>query len=99
MDNPVNVYGIAVAPVNFRRPAALFNGKVAPLQLMAARGVIGYQGEGIPQQWIASGHAKTPTALCSALVARHPVLGSDGIQPGTPGPMPRRAAKQVPINF
>jgi len=48
---------------NFRRPAALYNGKVAPLQPFAARGIIWYQGEGNSQQWLASGHAGTLTAL------------------------------------
>lgn len=48
---------------NFRRPAALFNGKVAPLQPMAARGVIWYQGEGNSQKWLAPGYAGTLTAL------------------------------------
>jgi len=35
-----------LGPHHFRRPSALFNGKVAPLQPFAARGVIWYQGEG-----------------------------------------------------
>ena len=48
---------------NFRRPAALYNGKVAPLQPFAARGVLWYQGEGNSQKWLAAGHAETLTAL------------------------------------
>lgn len=51
---------------NFRRPAALFNGKVAPIQPLAARGVIWYQGEGNAQQWLASGYAGTLTALINS---------------------------------
>jgi len=50
-------------PNHFRRPAGLFNGKVAPLQPFAARGVIWYQGEGNSQKWLAPGHADTLTAL------------------------------------
>jgi sialate O-acetylesterase len=53
-------------PNNFRRPAGLFNGKVAPLQPFAARGVIWYQGEGNSQKWLASGHAQTLTALITS---------------------------------
>jgi sialate O-acetylesterase len=45
------------------RPSALFNGKVAPLQPLAARGVIWYQGEGNSSQWLAPGYAETLTAL------------------------------------
>lgn len=48
---------------NFRRPSALFNGKVAPLQPLAVRGVIWYQGEGNTQKWLAPGYAGTLTAL------------------------------------
>ena len=51
---------------NFRRPSGLFNGKVAPLQPMAARGVIWYQGEGNSQQWLAPGHADTLAALINS---------------------------------
>jgi len=51
---------------NFRRPAAMFNGKVAPLQPMAARGVIWYQGEGNSQKWLADGYAGTLTALINS---------------------------------
>ncbi|QHI68836.1 sialate O-acetylesterase [Tichowtungia aerotolerans] len=51
---------------NFRRPGALFNGKVAPLQPMAARGVIWYQGEGNSQKWLAPGYAGTLTALINS---------------------------------
>lgn len=51
---------------NFRRPAALFNGKVAPLQPMAARGVLWYQGEGNSQKWLAPGYAGTLTALINS---------------------------------
>jgi sialate O-acetylesterase len=53
-------------PNNFRRPAGLFNGKVAPLQPFAARGVIWYQGEGNSQKWLASGYAETLTALITS---------------------------------
>lgn len=53
-------------PDNFRRPAALFNGKVAPLQPLAARGVIWYQGEGNSQKWLAPGYAETLTALITS---------------------------------
>jgi sialate O-acetylesterase len=53
-------------PNNFRRPSALFNGKVAPLQPFAARGVIWYQGEGNSQKWLASGYAQTLTALITS---------------------------------
>lgn len=35
-----------LGPHHFRRPSALFYGKVAPVQPFAARGVIWYQGEG-----------------------------------------------------
>jgi len=35
-----------LGPHHFRRPSALFHGKVAPIQPFAARGVIWYQGEG-----------------------------------------------------
>jgi sialate O-acetylesterase len=35
-----------LGPHHFRRPSALFYGKVAPIQPFAARGVIWYQGEG-----------------------------------------------------
>lgn len=48
---------------NFRRPSALFNGKVSPLQPFAARGVIWYQGEGNSQKWLSPGYADTLTAL------------------------------------
>jgi sialate O-acetylesterase len=48
---------------NFRRPAALYNGKVAPIQPFAARGVIWYQGEGNAQRWLAPGYAETLAAL------------------------------------
>jgi sialate O-acetylesterase len=48
---------------NFRRPAALYNGKVAPLQLFGVRGVIWYQGEGNTQAWLAPGYVGTLTAL------------------------------------
>ena len=48
---------------NFRRPSALFNGKVAPLQPLAVRGVIWYQGEGNAQKWLAPGYRGTLTAL------------------------------------
>jgi sialate O-acetylesterase len=51
---------------NFRRPSALFNGKVAPLQPLAARGVIWYQGEGNSQKWLAPGYAETLTALITS---------------------------------
>ena len=51
---------------NFRRPSALFNGKVAPIQPMAARGVIWYQGEGNTQRWLAAGYAGTLTALINS---------------------------------
>jgi sialate O-acetylesterase len=53
-------------PNNFRRPSALFNGKVAPLQPFAARGVIWYQGEGNSQKWLASGYAQTLMALITS---------------------------------
>lgn len=51
---------------NFRRPSALYNGKVAPLQPFAARGVIWYQGEGNTQKWLAPGYAGTLTALVNS---------------------------------
>lgn len=35
-----------LGPHHFRRPSALFHGKVAPIQPFAARGVLWYQGEG-----------------------------------------------------
>jgi sialate O-acetylesterase len=50
-------------PENYRRPSALFNGKVAPLQPFATRGVLWYQGEGNSQGWLASGYAGTLRAL------------------------------------
>ena len=53
-------------PNNFRRPSALFNGKVSPIQPLAARGVIWYQGEGNSQKWLASGYAETLTALITS---------------------------------
>ncbi|MCF7863445.1 MAG: cellulase family glycosylhydrolase, partial [Kiritimatiellales bacterium] len=48
---------------NFRRPSALYNGKVAPLQPFAIRGVIWYQGEGNSQNWLADGYGGTLSAL------------------------------------
>lgn len=51
---------------NYRRPAGLFNGKVAPLQPFAVRGVVWYQGEGNSQNWLAAGHAETLTALINS---------------------------------
>ena len=51
---------------NFRRPAALFNGKVAPVQPFAARGVIWYQGEGNSANWLADGYEETLTALITS---------------------------------
>jgi sialate O-acetylesterase len=48
---------------NFRRPSALFNGKVAPLRPFAASGVIWYQGEGNSQKWLANGYKDTLSAL------------------------------------
>ena len=51
---------------NYRRPAGLFNGKVAPLQPFAVRGVLWYQGEGNSQNWLAAGHAETLTALINS---------------------------------
>jgi sialate O-acetylesterase len=51
---------------NYRRPAGLFNGKVAPLQPFAVRGVLWYQGEGNSQNWLAAGHAETLTALITS---------------------------------
>jgi sialate O-acetylesterase len=78
---------------NFRRPAAMFNGKVAPLQPMAARGVVWYQGEGNSQQWLVPGYAGTLTALINSwragfeqpglsfLIVQLPRFGTDGDWP------------------
>jgi acetyl esterase/lipase len=51
---------------NFRRPSAMYNGKVAPLQPFAARGVVWYQGEGNSQKWLAYGYEQTLTALINS---------------------------------
>ncbi len=48
---------------NFRRPSALYNGKVAPIAPFAAAGVLWYQGEGNSQEWLAGGYEQTLTAL------------------------------------
>jgi sialate O-acetylesterase len=39
-----------MGPNHFHRPYALFNGRIAPLAPMAARGIIWYQGEGNTQK-------------------------------------------------
>lgn len=56
-----------LGPHHFRRPAALFNGKVAPLQPFAARGVIWYQGEGNGANPVA---ARNYGSLLSTLIER-----------------------------
>jgi sialate O-acetylesterase len=48
---------------NFRRPSALYNGKVAPIQPFAVAGVLWYQGEGNSQKWLSGGYEQTLTAL------------------------------------
>ncbi|QHI68835.1 sialate O-acetylesterase [Tichowtungia aerotolerans] len=50
----------------YRRPSALYNGKVAPLQPFSIRGVIWYQGEANSQGWLAPGYAETLTALVNS---------------------------------
>lgn len=47
----------------FRRPSALYNGKVAPVQPFAARGVIWYQGEGDSAYWAVEHYNRTLTSL------------------------------------
>jgi len=48
---------------NFRRPSALYNGKVAPISPFAVKGVLWYQGEGNSQKWLADAYEQTLTAL------------------------------------
>ena len=50
----------------FRRPAALYNGKVAPLQPFAVRGVLWYQGEGDSAYWMVDRYTMTLTALINS---------------------------------
>ena len=50
----------------FRRPAALYNGKVAPLQPFAVRGVLWYQGEGDSAYWMVAHYPATLTALINS---------------------------------
>jgi sialate O-acetylesterase len=52
-----------LGPSNYRRPAALFNGKVAPLQPLAVRGIIWYQGESDARPGFKEGYAGTLRAL------------------------------------
>ena len=47
----------------FRRPSALYNGKVVPVQPFAARGVIWYQGEGDSAYWAVEHYNRTLTSL------------------------------------
>lgn len=56
-----------LGPHHFRRPSALFYGKVAPVQPFAARGVIWYQGEGNAANPVA---ARNYGSLLSTLIER-----------------------------
>jgi sialate O-acetylesterase len=58
-DDPKGYWG----EKNFRRPSGLYNGKVAPLQPFAVRGVLWYQGEGNSQKWLAPGYAESLETL------------------------------------
>jgi sialate O-acetylesterase len=48
-----------LGPMNYRRPSALFNGKIAPLQPLAVRGVVWYQGEGNAKPEFREGYSQT----------------------------------------
>ncbi|MGE4489923.1 MAG: sialate O-acetylesterase [Kiritimatiellales bacterium] len=58
--------GTFLGEKRFMRPSALFNGKVAPIQPFAARGVIWYQGEGNAAQWLYAGYAESLRALINS---------------------------------
>ena len=58
--------GTFLGDKRFKRPSALYNGKVAPIQPFAACGVIWYQGEGNSAQWLYAGYAESLHALVSS---------------------------------